>query len=542
MAVQQSEHQKKYDRQMRLWGGHGQQKLENAKICVLGSNCVASETLKNCVLPNIGQFTMIDDSKVSIEDCGNNFFVTQDDIGKNRAEVVTQWLLEMNPDSTGSAINRNINDLIDKELNFFDKFDIVISTQMQGANHKKLADYCYNKNIAYVNVRINGFLSYIRVQFNELCIMESHPTNDRTDLFLYPDQLKNFKELQEYIDSFDLKTNDMEKRAHTPCISILGKYTKEYLAAHNGKLPSNFKERQEFKDEIAAMGNGENIADAVEWASQCYLKPRIDREVQQVLNDPNGAKLNEKSKDFWILVRSLKDFMANEGNGFMPCSTNIPDITADSKSYVKLKQIYKERSLRDLKIIENYVKKNLSSIKRDPNSIPFEIIERFVKNSRCLRVVRTKSITEEYKSPNMEDFEELYMDFNFETENDENEAKKPLQPKMINWYWTFRACEVFFDENGRLPGAKAETIEEDIKKLVVIQEKLFKDIKLEQEIVEACLAEICRFGGSEIHNIAAMIGGVCSQAILKIILEQFYPFSHTMVFNGIHCEANVFSF
>ena len=49
---------------------------------------------------------------------------------------------------------------------------------------------------------------------------------------------------------------------------------------HDNKLPESYKEKTEFKDEVGAMGNSENFDDAVHWASQCYLKPRIDNEIQ----------------------------------------------------------------------------------------------------------------------------------------------------------------------------------------------------------------------------------------------------------------------
>lgn len=52
---------------------------------------------------------------------------------------------------------------------------------------------------------------------------------------------------------------------------------------HDNKLPETYKEQSEFKDEISAMGNSENYLDAVQWASQCYLEPRIDREVKVFL-------------------------------------------------------------------------------------------------------------------------------------------------------------------------------------------------------------------------------------------------------------------
>jgi len=539
-AVKQSEHAKKYDRQMRLWGAHGQQLLEEGKICILGSNVAASETLKNCVLPAVGIFTIVDDVDVTVSDLGNNFFVTQDDVGKKRASVVSKWLLEMNPDVEGSAYIKNCIELINNEgENYFKKFNIVVATQLYGAPNRKLAEICWKNKIPFMSIKINGFMACLRVQFPELCIMESHPTNDRTDLFIYPEQLKLFPELDGFCKEFDIDTKDVTEHAHLPCVAILAQFTKRYLEKHNNKLPSSFKEQTEFKDEISSMGNGENYSDAVHWASQCYLRPRIDREVQEVLNDPKADELDKKSDDFWVLVRALKDYMKNEGKEFLPVSTNIPDLTMDSKSYVKLKSIYKARAERDLDLIKGYVMKRLEELGRDKTSISAEIIDRFVKNVRSLKVVCTKSLKEEYEKPDTSQYDELYMDMSMFEEKTEEE--KPFQPLMVNWYWAFRALEVFYDQNGgRMPGANKETIDDDIKKLVAIQETLYTKNQLgDKDVVKECLEEMTRFGGAEMHNIGAFVGGVAAQGIMKILLKQFYPYNHTYVFNGIHCDGLV---
>ena len=77
----------KYDRQLRLWGPHGQRLLASSHICLLGATGAGTETLKNLVLPAVGHFTIVDNAIVSERDCGNNFFVTMDSIGENRAKV-----------------------------------------------------------------------------------------------------------------------------------------------------------------------------------------------------------------------------------------------------------------------------------------------------------------------------------------------------------------------------------------------------------------------------------------------------------------------
>ena len=57
--------QKRYDRQVRIWGPHGQAQLENANICLLNASATGSEALKNLVLGGINAFTIVDGCKVS---------------------------------------------------------------------------------------------------------------------------------------------------------------------------------------------------------------------------------------------------------------------------------------------------------------------------------------------------------------------------------------------------------------------------------------------------------------------------------------------
>ena len=49
----------KYDRQLRLWGSNGQRALMKSNILLINANAVGTETLKNLVLPGVGQFTIL---------------------------------------------------------------------------------------------------------------------------------------------------------------------------------------------------------------------------------------------------------------------------------------------------------------------------------------------------------------------------------------------------------------------------------------------------------------------------------------------------
>ena len=58
---------KKFDRQIRIWGTHGQSELQSAKVCLLHAGPTGSETLKNLVLGGIAAFTIVDDAEVTFQ-------------------------------------------------------------------------------------------------------------------------------------------------------------------------------------------------------------------------------------------------------------------------------------------------------------------------------------------------------------------------------------------------------------------------------------------------------------------------------------------
>lgn len=48
-----------------------------------------------------------------------------------------------------------------------------------------------------------------------------------------------------------------------------------------------------------------------------------------------------------------------------------------------------------------------------------------------------------------------------------------------------------------------------------------------------CAVEMCRFGASELHVVAAVVGGMASQEAIKLITKQFTPVGGTLLYNAI---------
>lgn len=45
--------------------------------------------------------------------------------------------------------------------------------------------------------------------------------------------------------------------------------------------------------------------------------------------------------------------------------------------------------------------------------------------------------------------------------------------------------------------------------------------------------ELVRYGGSELHSIASVMGGVGAMEVTKILMKQFTPATGTFLFNGV---------
>ena len=121
---------RKYDRQLRVWGAHGQAALEGANVCLLHGGATGCETLKNLVLGGIHSFTVVDDAIVAEADLGNNFMLEAGSLGQPRARSVTQTLRELNPSVVGNYIEESPENLVASQPALVGTFSLVIASQV----------------------------------------------------------------------------------------------------------------------------------------------------------------------------------------------------------------------------------------------------------------------------------------------------------------------------------------------------------------------------------------------------------------------------
>ncbi|CCU76028.1 DNA damage tolerance protein [Blumeria hordei DH14] len=116
-----------YDRQIRLWGVQAQEKIRNAKVVLIRMKALANEVAKNLVLAGIYSLTIVDHELVSESDLGAQFFVSESDIGRNRAEAAAVQVRKLNP---RVQVIVDQSDIREKRAEYFCAFDIVIALDL----------------------------------------------------------------------------------------------------------------------------------------------------------------------------------------------------------------------------------------------------------------------------------------------------------------------------------------------------------------------------------------------------------------------------
>ncbi|RWA12896.1 hypothetical protein EKO27_g2198 [Xylaria grammica] len=116
-----------YDRQIRLWGMQAQQKIQAANILLISMKAIANEIAKNLVLAGIGSLTIVDDQVVTETDLGAQFFLSQENVGQNRAEAAAVQVQKLNP---RVKVIPDSGSIMTKGASYFAAFDVVIAIDL----------------------------------------------------------------------------------------------------------------------------------------------------------------------------------------------------------------------------------------------------------------------------------------------------------------------------------------------------------------------------------------------------------------------------
>ncbi|KAG5545564.1 hypothetical protein RHGRI_017908 [Rhododendron griersonianum] len=129
-----------------------------------------------------------------------------------------------------------------------------------------------------------------------------------------------------------------------------------------------------------------------------------------------------------------------------------------------------------------------------------------------------------------------------------------IQSIAVGFYILLRAVDRFASNYNSFPGQFDGEMDEEISRLKTSTVGLLSDLGCNgSALTEDLINEMCRYGAAELHAVAAFVGGIASQEVIKVckscslssslqlITRQFVPMSGTFIFNGIDHKSQLLS-
>jgi ubiquitin-activating enzyme E1 len=133
-----------YSRQLYVMGHEAQRKMGASSVLIVGLNGLGVEVAKNVILAGVKSVTLYDSKTVSYVDLSAQFYLSEADIGANRAVVSAPKLAELNPHVAVSVVDR-------LELsNLKDNYKVVVLVDVPATQRAEIADHCHANGVYVV--------------------------------------------------------------------------------------------------------------------------------------------------------------------------------------------------------------------------------------------------------------------------------------------------------------------------------------------------------------------------------------------------------
>lgn len=560
--------EKKYDRQLRLWAASGQAALEDAKVLLLnsGSGVVGVETLKNLILPGVGSFTIVDVTNVSEFDLGVNFFLEESSLGRWRAEETRKFLQELNPEVKIDTIKGSINDFAE-DPSRLDQYSLIllVGPTRNATVLERICQHADKSSIPLFYIHCQGFFSHFSVQLPaQFPIVDTHPdpasTQDLRLLNPWPELLEFLKEKTANLDS--LSDHD---HGHVPYLLILLHFLDVWKSSHSGQSPASYSEKKEFKALVesgARTNNSEGGEENFDEAAAAVLKslnpPSVSSGLREIFEADDCRNLKSTSANFWIIANAIKEFHTSN-SGILPLPGALPDMKAQSSDYIRLQNIYKAKARSDLAEVTRRVRSSEQEAGRKP-SIEQAEIEAFCKGAQFVKLIHGRPIRVAKCT----------------TEIDWSDRAKALSQELqdpnslLPIYFAFLALDRYQDDIDRIQNLRKPADEQQLKDIAggrlvsgavpplptfaesahfftpaVDPERDPKpwprfDTPEARTTFDNVVKELDRADWGELHNVAALTGGMVAQEVIKVLTKQYVPVDNNCVFDGIASKTAVF--
>ncbi|XP_041047447.1 ubiquitin-like modifier-activating enzyme 1 [Carcharodon carcharias] len=150
-----------YSRQLYVLGHEAMKRMKNSKVLISGMQGLGVEIAKNIVLGGVKSVTVHDEGNAEWKDLSSQFYLTEDDIGKNRAEASERHLAELNSYVPVSSYTGKLTE------DFLYQFQVVVLTSSSLEDQLQIGDFCHRSNIKFIAADTKGLFGQLFCDFGE---------------------------------------------------------------------------------------------------------------------------------------------------------------------------------------------------------------------------------------------------------------------------------------------------------------------------------------------------------------------------------------
>ncbi|XP_043833789.1 ubiquitin-like modifier-activating enzyme 7 [Dromiciops gliroides] len=153
--------EQRYSRQMYVLGTDAMRRQQKSSMLVSGMKGLGVEIAKNLVLTGVGALTLHDPSPTCWMDLASQFFLSEEDIGRNRAQASLPRLKQLNRDV---CINTYEGPLTETVLR---RFQVVILTDSTLEEQLQVGKLCHEHGVRFLVASTRGLVGQLFCDFGE---------------------------------------------------------------------------------------------------------------------------------------------------------------------------------------------------------------------------------------------------------------------------------------------------------------------------------------------------------------------------------------
>nr|XP_056713428.1 ubiquitin-like modifier-activating enzyme 7 [Euleptes europaea] len=151
----------RYSRQLYVLGYEAMQKMATAAVLVSGMKGLGVEIAKNIILAGVKSVTVHDQHDAQWSDLSSQFYLSEKDVGQNRAVVSQRHLAELNSYVPVIPYTEGLSE------SFLSDFQVVVLTNSPLEEQLRINDFCHANNIRFVLADTKGLAGQLFCDFGE---------------------------------------------------------------------------------------------------------------------------------------------------------------------------------------------------------------------------------------------------------------------------------------------------------------------------------------------------------------------------------------